>query len=373
MAKSLPRIAWIIIILISAALLSGSPLHAQDSRRAEVTRVDYEFERNGIRFYIDFDIYNMRDQDVQVLLWFLDSGDEFLGDGGWDDEYSDSQGNIVVKDVVRPCCDTAEYSRANGYTVGLFVPFNRFPSVEYDYTYTPLVVIRAASDNAELARYWSDEAIRVLGTEAPVGYQVWLSIRGITAHDIQEDGLLEDGEDELLLTYGLAEVTADGYWGSSNMYAWSNIMRTGQTIGPDDFPWIYIDAVASSQVWAGFIFTEVDDYSGAQEYIGLVNASLGGLALVTTPLTLAPPYAGGIAIATFISGVADITINVIALLDTNDSFGDPVTELTPSNLRGIAATGEPWDDYYTFYSDDHRYTVNYSIYIEPYYRHQQAN
>ncbi len=370
MTKSFSRMIWIVVIFASAAFPTQAVLHAQDKRSAEVIRVDYEFERNGVRFFVDLNAYNLANQDVDVFLWFVDSGNEYLGNAGWDDSLEDTQGNLVVQETIRPCCDTAEFSRANGYTVGLFVPFNAFPSVDYDYVYTPFVVVRAASDDTELTRYLADELIRVLGTEDPVGYQVWMSIRGITAYDIQEDGFLEDGQDELVLTYDLAEVTGDGYWGSSNMYAWSGVMSTGQTTGPDEFPWVYIDSVASSQVWAGFVFTEVDDYSGAQQYVGAVNAAIGGVALVTYPFTLAPPYAAGIALAGFVSGIADVAVNLVAFLDPNDTFGDPVTTLKPANLQAIAATGDAWDDYYDFSGDSYHYRVNYSVYVQPYYRQQ---
>jgi hypothetical protein len=372
MTRTRPTIVLAILVAILAPLVTP-PALAQDTRSADITRIDYEFERSGVRFYVDADLYNMRSQAAFVTIWFVDSGNNYLANAGNGSDYEDSQGNLSVWDVVNPCCDSTEYSRANGHTIDLFVPYSQFPSVDYDYTYRAYVNIQAKSDNATLAEGWLDQPIQVNGADDPYGYQVWLSIRGITVTNIQEDGFLEDGADEPMLTYSLGEVTADNYAGAFDAYVWADTVHTGDQVGSDPFSWVYVDVAANSAVVMWIELDEIDDYSAAQQYIGAVNGILGTLSLVTTPFKLAPPYAAGITIAAFISGMADLTVNLIALLDPNDVFGSPQEVMVPDNLRAIAATGDPWDSWYRFYNDNYDYTVNFSVFVLPYYRQRPAD
>jgi hypothetical protein len=334
MTRTRPTIVLAILVAILAPLVTP-PALAQDTRSADITRIDYEFERSGVRFYVDADLYNMRSQAAFVTIWFVDSGNNYLANAGNGSDYEDSQGNLSVWDVVNPCCDSTEYSRANGHTIDLFVPYSQFPSVDYDYTYRAYVIIQAKSDNATLAEGWLDQPIQVNGADDPYGYQVWLSIRGITVTNIQEDGFLEDGADEPMLTYSLGEVTADNYAGAFDAYVWADTVHTGDQVGSDPFSWVYVDVAANSAVVMWIELDEID--------------------------------------AAFISGMADLTVNLIALLDPNDVFGSPQEVMVPDNLRAIAATGDPWDSWYRFYNDNYDYTVNFSVFVLPYYRQRPAD
>jgi hypothetical protein len=377
--RSTPHITRLTLILIVclSAVLAAAPaavavVEAQDAPSATITRTAFEFERNGVNFFIDLNVANMQGQDVIVGLWFLDSNDDYLGNAGWGDDYEDSAGNLAVWEHIEPCCAITEYSRANAGTIAFFVPYSEFPSVDYDYTYTPYVSVQAAESGEQLGYAWFDDSLRVLGSEDdPVGYQVWLSIRSLRVNDVQEDGFLEDGIDELMLTYTMTEVTGDGYTGGFDMYAWANNVDQGDIVSDQEFPWLYVDTVATSDVVLWMELVEVDDYSGAQQYIGAVNAMLGTVSLVTTPLKLAPPYAAGITLASWISGVADITVNIIALLDPNDPLGAPQLVLEPNNLRGIAEYDDGWYSSWEFWSDNnYNYEVEYSVFALPYYRHR---
>lgn len=364
----------IALVLASAGPLPA-PAHAQGSPSATIDRVRYEFEQTGIRFYVDVTVDGERDQDVLVGVWFLyDDSEEYAYNAGPDDEYESQSGSLVTSTLVRPCCDNTVYRREDGSSIDLFIPYNAFPSATYDWAYVPMVAVQSKGSGDFLATeaLW-DEPITVVGSGDPLGHVVWLSVRSMQVVEMQESGLF-DSPDEIMLLYTLNEVTPDGYLRAYDMHAWGVYdMTEGETYDADYFPWLQIDAWSGSSVWASLVLTEVDNYEAAQEYIGLVNATVGGVGLVTFPFALNPAVAAGIGIAAFISGVADITINVIALLDTDDVFGDMAQEFTPDRVRALGASGETWDNTYRLTGDDYDYRVTVSVFVQPYYQHRPSD
>jgi hypothetical protein len=358
----------LLAVALILSMLWPTAAAAQSPPNAEITDAVYQLDEKGIWFWIDVTLNNLADEDVFVNVWFVYlQNDEYAQNAGPDDDYEAEDGTLVTYDVITPTI-------GRGYTdtVSVFVPYNAFPSVIYDYSYYPYIEVRSRRDNEQLASLsLKDQAIQVLGSEDPLGYLVWLSIRDLTVVD-GEDTFLDAPEDEVLLLYALNEITRDEYWDAWDLHAWGvYVVDTGESVGADYFPWLLVDSDDDSTVWASFAVTEVDDLTQAQATADRLNDAVTLGVGITGPFALVNPYyAAGAAVMIGIVSAAKLTIDIIAVFQEDHLLGEPAESFSPAQLRALGESGETWDQTYRLFGTGYEYRLTVSLYVQPYYRHQ---
>jgi hypothetical protein len=372
----------IVVLLLVLALIIPSIAFIPDSLQVaqaqepsvDISNFAVRFDTNGVTYAFDASFDNLVEVELQVVVWaWNDSGETYLYNETGDDEYTTDETGLLYGLIEVEPTFTPDYQEE----IEVFIPYDQFPFVDYDYTYDPVVIIDTViSKERLLVERMSNHTVRVFGEEDPYGYRAFLSIREITVHDAVEDGLFVD---EILFIYQLSETT--GEWDQPelagnefklyefDMQADAGTMDKGDVIPPEAFRWLEVYVLAERDLWVSFTLTEVVDNEAALEYAGLLNEFVAGGATLAAPFVMSNPVgAMGVAIAAAAATIFNIGVNIYNLLDEATIIGESHERITPAQLAGMYEDDTTWDRTYRFSDGDFDYEVVVSVYLWPYLR-----
>lgn len=365
----------VLTFILPPLAVTSTPIqvaHAQEPN-VEVNDFNIRFDNNGVTYVIDASFDNLVEVELEVVVWaWNESGDSYLHNETGDEDYTNASGLLYSRVYVEPTY-TPDYREE----IEVYIPYDQFPYVDYDYLYDPVITIADIATRETLySRRKSNHEIRVHGEEGAYGYRAFLSIREITVHDALEDGLFVD---EILFIYQLSETT--GEWDNLevagnefklyefDMQADYGTMDKGDVIDAGAFRWLEVYVLAERDLWVSFTLNEMVDNEAALEYASTLNSFVAGGATLAAPFVLSNPVgAMGLAIAAVAATIFNIGVNIYNLLDEATTIAESHERITPAQMANMAANDTTWDRTYRFEDGDFDYEVVVSAYLWPYLR-----
>lgn len=348
------------------------PVQAQENDDIEINDFKVRFGADGVTYFIDASFDNLVEVDLQVVVWaWNESGESYLYNESGDDAYTSDSGLLYGLTEIEPTY-TPDYREE----IEIFVPYDQFPVVDYDYLYDPVLIIDTVIGRERLlVDRMSNHTVRVHGSEAYYGYRAFFSVREITVHDAVEDGLFVD---EILFIYQLSESTGEWDLASASnefkvyefdLQADYGTMDKGDVIGSGAFRWLEVYVLADHDLWVSFTLDEVVDNGAALEFASTLNGVVAGVATVGAPFVVSNPV-GAMALAVAAAGATLINVGVLVfdLFDEATSIAELHERITPAELATMAANDSTWDRTYRFEDGDYDYEVVVSTYLWPYLR-----
>lgn len=307
--------------------------------------VTFEFGDDGIRYYVDMDTVGFAGQELEVIAFFRDYGDEYISSAlPIDDYYNTDEGLIIGFATIEPCCTTQQaFSGEN--RVEIYVPYNVFPVGTYSY-YPVISVNRIGERDALKSRFFRDKAIDVLGDEPPAGYIVNYRIDElIGTHPINNNGMANSGPewDDLLLVYSLYELDKAGELIPGDQRYWTKHVWP-RTIHHEGFETILLDVLADSSLVVRMEFTEVVDLEATEEAVDSLRdvgkAARRGTRFLPRVFRIAAKSA-----ARYVNGML-LFYDIKAFFEKDNLFHTSERVITPIELlkfyQVTGARGEEW-------------------------------
>lgn len=367
-----PAIALLIIALVLPQLPAPSA-HAQ-APAIELNAFAVRFDTNGVTYVVDASFDNLVEVDLEVVVWaWNESAEVYLYNETGDEEYTTEESGLMYTRVNIEPTYTPDYREE----IELYLPYDQFPYLDYDYAYEPVVIIdNARTDERLFVQRMSNHEVRVYGTEGAYGYRAFMSVRGITVHDPVEDGVFQGAPDDILFLYQLSESTGDWEQGGTefklyefDMQADAGTMEGGDVIPATAFRWLEVYVLADRDLWVSFALTEVVDNELALEYAGTLNEFVAGGVTLGAPFVISNPGgAMGLAIAATAATIFNIAVNIYDLLDEATTIGESHESISPAQMAQMYTNDSTWDRTYRFNDDDFDYEVVVSTYLWPYHR-----
>ena len=370
----------IVFLLLLTFILPPIPTSPQTAQTAQAQEPDIElndfsvrFDTNGVTYVIDASFDNLVEVDLEVVVWaWNETGESYLYNETGDEEYTNSSGLLYSRAYIEPTY-TPDYREE----IEIYIPYDQFPYVDYNYIYDPVITIANIATRETLySGRMSNHEIRVYGEEGAYGYRAFLSIREITVHDALEDGLFVD---DILLIYQLSETT--GEWDELevagnefklyefDMQADFGTMDKGDVINSGAFRWLEVYVLAERDLWVSFTINEVVDNETALEYAATLNSFVAGGATLGAPFVISNPVgAMGLAIAAAAATIFNIGVNIYNLLDEATTIAESHERISPVQMAQMATNETTWDRTYRFSDGDFDYEVVVSAYLWPYLR-----
>lgn len=368
----------LLVICCAAPLIHPSPTVAADS--SSIDKLTVTFKRYSVSFLVDLTVHGQAGQDIFVGVWFrYSANDELIGADGWNDDYESANGSLVTSTTVNAIYETSVWSLADGNPIELEIPYNLFPTVDYNYLYYPQVEVRNLATSETLASVaFQDTVLRVKGEGEPNSYRVWMNIHNLYIADGTEDCCppVSSGSDEFYTVYTLSHYETDGLtttatngWGPYDVWA-------GEVYEENYFDPVIIDIPATGNgVFLTIDLIEADDVEQAKQIIGVANQVIGGADLLGVVLKVNPTTAGALAVLSAVGLIADITVNYlindyiigqIQVIHGLDDLERIALSDYSSHINNYDFTGTDFLDSYT-------YNLHYILYVNVGYDHELVN
>ena len=366
-----------LVLLLFSLISPISPTIAQAEPSATIDGFSMNFGGAGVSFFIDLTIKDMVDQEAKVLVWFrYAANNEYVTNAGWDEDFTTPSGYLAVSTAIDPIYETSVWALDGGNAIELVVPYNQFPSADYDYYYYPQIAIYNPATEEFLANVaYEDRIVTVKGSEAPNSFRVWFQVTDLHQIDGAEDCCVtSSGSDEVYVLYAMSHLTADDRLAGTTTGGWGPYdMEAGDRYDGDYFDPLMLDIPANGQgIMVYLAVYESEDPGVAADIVeaaGLV-AGVGGIAGLAIAASN-PATATALGVFAAAAFIADVVVTYgsddLVIIDVSNHHDN-------GDLRDLAETHNSqwhrWNGSGTNFLDDYEYEVEYTLWVNAGYRHE---